>query len=90
VEGGFCVKKVHDSRKGAGHTANPELKEWHIGMEERWLQLARSYELIESDSEFRDDIRPQLGRKQFPQLAGHHRPYAARDAARADVCRAGA
>jgi len=51
-----CYRRAAESRASAERASDPKFKADLLDMEERWLALARSYELSESLSAFTNDL----------------------------------
>jgi hypothetical protein len=51
-----CYRRAAESRANAERASDPKFKAAFLDMEERWLALARSYELSESLSMFTNDL----------------------------------
>jgi hypothetical protein len=54
-----CYRRARESRARAEQASEPEFKAAFLDMEDRWLALARSYELSESLSTFTRDFSRQ-------------------------------
>src|SRR5262245_1398878 len=47
-----CLERAAEARRHAGETADPTLKPGNLLLEQNWIRVARSYELVESLERF--------------------------------------
>jgi len=57
-----CYRHAEECRRRARQTLDPAVKQDFLDMEQRWLSLARSYELSEKLSSFTQEMRRRLYR----------------------------
>ncbi len=47
-----CYARALDARERADQAASPEVREFHLDLERRWLKLAQSYEMSDRVNSF--------------------------------------
>ena len=66
---GWCYERAADAKQRAEEIVDPVLKADFVGMEKRWLFLARSYEFVERLKDFTSS-------QHAPKVAEHEREVA--------------
>jgi hypothetical protein len=57
-----CYRRADECRELAGTTTRQSTKADYLGMEQRWLALARSYEFAERLSGFNEEFKARYRR----------------------------
>ena len=61
-----CYRHAENCARKAAAQADPKIKDDFLQLEQRWLFLARSYELIERLTDFSDEAKRQADKLPKP------------------------
>ena len=64
-----CYQHALECRRRADDSSDPGCKQEFLGMEERWIQLAHSYDFAQRLGSFTDEVKRRQRRGRRPRRA---------------------